>query len=462
MGQNIGNSRSPSRRGNMLHRIAALAVAGVWPAVLCLVGAVPAKADDTDAPPESWSLHGQVTAVEQYHPAFPSPYRGTNSLDPGSRGDETVDLTVFAGVRLWDGGEAYVDPEIDQGFGLSDTIGVAGFPSGEAYKVGSSAPYFRIQRLFFRQTFDLGGDVQKVDPDANQLGGSRTADNLVVTLGKFSVVDIFDTNTYAHDPSQDFLNWALIDSGTFDYAADSWGYSYGIASEWTQSWWTLRAGLFDLSKVPNLENLDTRFQQFQIVGEAEARHTWWGRDGKIKLLGFLTRGRMGDYNDAVALGASTHSTPDTALVRQYRSRPGVSLNFEQALTDDLGLFARAGLNDGSKEAYEFSEINRSVSAGLSLTGASWNRPKDHVGLAGAINGISDAAQRYFAAGGIGILIGDGRLPHYETEDILETYYSFQIADGLEASADYQFIANPAYNADRGPVSVIGLRLHAQI
>src|ERR1700722_5380523 len=229
-------------------------------ALMPLWAAAPALADD-----ETWSVHGQTTFIEEYHPAFSASYSGPNSLSPKSLGNETWDATLFAGARLWDGGEVYADPELDQGFGLSNTIGVAGFPSGEAYKIGSSVPYFRLQRLFFRQTVDLGGDVQRDQPDANQLGGSHTADDLIVTAGKISVVDIFDTNAYAHDPKKDFLNWAAIDSAAYDYAADSWGYSYGVAAEWTQSWWTLRTGLFDLSKVPNEKHLETGFSQFEIV-----------------------------------------------------------------------------------------------------------------------------------------------------------------------------------------------------
>ncbi len=428
-------------------------------AVLLTAGV--AFADDSGAAPEDWSLHVQATFTDQYHPAFRSPYRGRNSLDPGSRGDETLDLTLFAGLRLWDGGEAYVDPEIDQGFGLSDTLGVAGFPSGEAYKIGSAVPYFRVQRLFLRQTFDLGGQAQDIEPDANQLGGTRTADNVVVTLGKLTVTDIFDTNAYAHDPKKDFLNWAIIDAGAFDYAADSWGYSYGIATEWTQSWWTLRAGLFDLSTIPNEPQLETGFEQFELLTEAEERHTLWGEDGKVKLLGFLNRGRMGDYNDAVQLALVTHSTPSTALVRQYASRPGGAINVEQQIDDTLGVFARASLNDGSKEAYEFTEIDKSLSMGVALKGTRWGRQNDTVGVAGEIGGISSSAQAYFAAGGIGILIGDGRLPHYGPEQIAEAYYSAQLTGWLAASADYQFIDNPAFNRDRGPVSVLGARLHAE-
>ncbi len=245
------------------------------------------------AVPEIWSLHGQATFVDQYHPAFHSPFRGTNSLDPGSRGDETFDTTLYAGVELWDGGEAYANPEVEQGFGLSKTVGVAGFPNGEGAKVGAAEPYFRLQRLFFRQTLDLGGEVQNVEAGANQLGGLRTADNLILTAGKFSVTDIFDGNIYAHDSKHDFLNWSVIDGGAFDYAADAWGYSYGGAAEWTQSWWTLRGGIFDLSRIPNSAELVRGFGQFELVAEAEERHELWGQSGKLKVLGFINRGRMG-------------------------------------------------------------------------------------------------------------------------------------------------------------------------
>ncbi|MGA7711744.1 MAG: carbohydrate porin [Rhizomicrobium sp.] len=426
--------------------------------VLCFVVVTTAWADDT---PEDWSLHGQSTITDQYHPAFRSLYSGRNSLDSGSRGDETFDATLFAGVRLWDGGEAYINPEIDQGFGLDDTLGVAGFPSGEAYKLGKSTPYFRLHRLFLRQTFDLGGGDDPVAAGANQLAGAHTVDDLVITAGKISVTDIFDANTYAHDPRNDFLNWSIVDSGAYDYAADSWGYSYGIAGEWTQSCWTFRAGLFDLSRVPNMPALVRGFGQYELVAEAEARHTWWGEPGKLKLLGYFNRGRMGSYNDAVNQALATHGTPNTALVRKAASRPGAALNFEQQISDTFGLFARASLNDGSKEALDFTEINRSLAAGLSLKGEGWGRPNDTVGVAGVVNALSSSARRYFAAGGIGILIGDGQLPHYATENILETYYSGQLTDWLVASADYQFIANPAYNRDRGPVSVLSVRLHTQ-
>ncbi len=412
--------------------------------------------------PETWSLHWQTTFVEQYHPAFRSPYRGDNSLDPASRGDETFDATLFAGVRLWQDGEVYANPEIDQGFGLSNTLGLAGFASGEAYKVGKAEPYLRLQRLFFRQSFDLGGETQTLDAAANQLGGTRSADNLIITAGKFSVGDVFDANSYAHDQRQDFLNWAVIDSGAFDYAADAWGYTYGLAAELTQGAWTLRSGLFDLSRVPNSTQLQRGFGQFEVVGEIEWRSAFFGREGKIKLLSYLNRGRMGRYDDAVQGAKATGGAPDMARVRRTASKAGYGLNLEQPLSDSLALFARLSTSDGSKEAYEFTEINASAAAGLALQGAAWGRPQDTAGLALVVNGLSKAGRRYLAAGGMGILIGDGQLPDYGAEKIAELYYTAPMTNWLFVTGDYQFAANPAYNGARGPVSILALRLHAAL
>jgi high affinity Mn2+ porin len=349
---------------------------------------------------------------------------------------------------------------MDQGFGLSSTLGVAGFPSGEAYKVGSATPYARIPRAFFRQTFNLGGETNKIDGDINQFAGIQTDDRIVLTIGKFGVTDVFDGNKYVHDPRKDFMNWSLIDTGTFDYAADAWGYTYGAAIEWYTGAWTIRGGLFDLSKVPNSSELDPSFAQFQWVGEIEHRHEIWGKPGKVAVTGFLSRGRMGRFDDAVALAQVTGRPADTAFVRSYRGRGGVSFNFEQQVTRDLGIFARAGIADGSMESYEFTDIDRTAAAGLTLSGASWNRPADIFGLAGVVNGASGARRAYLDAGGLGILVGDGRLPNPGFEKIIESYYGFPVL-GWRATVNYQLITNPAFNRDRGPVSVFGGRLRAQ-
>ncbi len=416
--------------------------------------------EDTVQAGTGWQFNGQATYVDQYHPAFTAPYSGPNSLNPASSNDETADITLFAGHRLWQGAEFWINPEIDQGFGLSDTLGVAGFPSGEAYKIGANAPYLRIPRAFVRQVFNLGDDRKAVDAAPNQLAQNVATDNLTLTVGKFSVVDIFDTNSYAHDPRADFSNWALIDGGAFDYAADAWGFTNGVTLEWNTADWTLRGGLFQMSEVPNAKVAGYHFHDFMSVAELEQRHQWLNHPGKIKLLVYADRADMGSYVDALAQSQASGNRPDTALVRQTRTDPGVVVNAEQEVAQNVGLFARVSAHNGSYEAYEFSDIDRSVSAGVVLQGALWGRAADRAGLGAAVNALSGEARQYFAAGGMGILIGDGKLD-YAREQIAEAWYAFKVMDKLTLTADCQRIVNPAYNQDRGPVNVYALRLHAE-
>lgn len=411
---------------------------------------------------KSWGIYGQFTGVFQSHTGFTSPYLGKNSLNPANNNAETTDLTLFAGMRIGNG-EFWLNPEVDQGFGLSNTVGVAGYPSGEAYKVGANAPYLRLPRAFYRQVFNLGGEDQTITAAANQLSRTQSVNNIILTMGKFSVVDIFDTNAYAHDSRSDFLNWSIVDSGAFDYAADAWGFAKGLSLEWTQSNWTLRGGFFDLSKIPNTTVLDPTFTQHEWVAELEERHHFSGHPGKIKLLGFVNRGEMGSYADAVMLAQQTGNTPDTTKVRRYSSQSGAAINIEQELSDDLGAFARISKNTGRNEAFEFTEINQSIVAGLALKGERWGRHDDTFGIAAVTNGLSSDARAYFSAGGIGILIGDGQLIHYGAEKIMESYYSYCVdaLDHLMLTVNYQYIINPAYNQDRGPVSIFGVRVHKE-
>jgi high affinity Mn2+ porin len=417
--------------------------------------------------PDIVNVHGQATFVDQGYPSFRSPYEGTNSLSGGGQNRETFDLTLAVGLKLWQGAEFWTNPEIDQGFGLNDTHGVAGFLSAEAYKLGQADPYARIQRAFVRQTINLGGDTEKVDADFNQFAGSRSTDRLVLTVGRFGVVDIFDTNKYASNPKSDFLNWSLINTGTFDYAGDGWGYTYGAAAEWYQGRWTLRAGVFDLSTSPaggvspTAYGLDSNFQQFQMVGEIEERHELWGQPGKIKITGFLSRGNAGQFSDAIALSQATGLAADINAVRSYTSRPGISMNIEQQVNDNLGVFLRAGWADGNIEPWDFTDIDRTIAAGVSINGKSWGRPDDTIGVAGVINGISAVHVAFLNAGGLGILIGDGQLTNYGLEKIFEAYYSYSLNASSKVSFDYQFVSNPGYNADRGPVNAFAARYHWQ-
>jgi high affinity Mn2+ porin len=413
------------------------------------------------------NFHGQTTFVWQGYPAIRSPYEGPFSLPGSGLGRETFDATLYAGLRLWQGAELWISPEIDQGFGFADTHGVAGFPSGESYKLGSSYPYFRMQRGFLRQTINLGGEVEKVDADISQFAGTRTENRLVLTIGKFAIVDIFDTNKYANSPKTDFLNWSMINTGTFDYAGDGWGYTYGVAGEWYQGSWTLRAGLFDLSATPagggsvNGGSLDPTFQQYAVVAEIEKRYELWGQPGKFKVTGFVNRGRAGRFQDAITLAQITGEPADIIAVRNYTSRPGVSMNLEQQITETVGVFARAGWADGNIEPWDFTDIDRTASGGFSINGKNWGRPDDTVGIAGIVNGISGVHQAFFNAGGLGILIGDGQLPNPGLEKIFEAYYSYALPSDMRVTFDYQFITNPAYNTDRGPVNTFAARFHAQ-
>jgi high affinity Mn2+ porin len=429
-----------------------------------------AKAPDVQGT-DILNFHGDTTLVWQSYPAIRAPYTGPFSLPASGEGRETVTAIFSVGVRLWQGAEVWIDPEIDQGFGLGDTHGVAGFTSGDSYKLGFSYPYARANRYFMRQVINLGGDTEKVEADLNQFEESETANRIVLTAGKFYMMDIFDTNKYANEPRTDFLNWALINNGAFDFGSDAWSDSYGVAAEWYQGNWAFRGGIFDMSQTPAggggdsalSYGLDPTFRQFEWLGEIEYRYSLWSQPGKIKLTGFLIRGDMGNYDDAIALSQATGLDVSDALaaVRTYQSRPGVLLNLEQQLTETVGLFARAGWADGEVEPWDNTDIDRTVSGGVSLNGKPWGRPEDTIGIAGVVNGISSAHIAYFNDGGLGIVIGDGMLPHPGLEQIIETYYSYSVSASTKVSFDYQFINNPAYNTDRGPVNVFAARYHWQ-
>ena len=445
-------------RNTLLSRLAAAAAALLTPMV---VGAAEDARAAPSATPEPWAVHFQVTNILQYYPAFHSAYQGPQSFKPQATRGNTVDATLYVGVRPWAGGEIWGNLEMYQGFAPNNTLGAAGYVNGDGAKVGRGHPYARIARLFLRQTFDRGGGADDQDADLNQLASHRTKDRLVITAGKLNTTDVFDTNKYAHDPRHDFLNWSAITAGSFDYAADAWGYTYGLAAEDYLGDWALRAGVFDLSIVPNNATLTSDFSQFQLVGEVERKTAFAGRPGAIRLGGFVTRGRMGRYDDAVSLAKATGRPADTGAVRRYRSRPGVYLNVEQEVADGVGLFGRLGWSDGRYESYEYTDIDRTAQAGVSVSGQRWGRKDDTAAIAVVTNQLSGAGHRYLDAGGLGILVGDGRLTHAGSEDIVEGYYSVSVVKGMTLTLDDQFVGHPAYNRDRGPVNVISLRLHLE-
>ncbi|NVO17387.1 MAG: carbohydrate porin [Rhodoplanes sp.] len=410
---------------------------------------------------ENWNIHGQFTAIGQAYPSFRSPYEGTNSLTGSRQFKNTVSATAFLGVRPWEGTEIYLNPELMQGSGLSDTYGLGAYSNGEAQKSGFPMPRANIARVFVRQTFGLGGEQETVEDGPNQLAGKRDVSRITVTAGKMSVIDLFDANSFSHDPRVDFMNWNMYCCGSYDLTMDKVGYTWGAAAELNQKRWAFRVGYFLLPAVSNVNNFDVHMpDQGQYLAELELRYSLFDQPGKLRFLGYLNRGMLGSYAEATAIALQTGMPADIVATRAVRNNYGFVVNAEQAITDDLGVMARASWGAGQTEKMGWTDSDESIMVGGVLKGTSWGRPNDKIGLGGVIDGLSPEGRAFFAAGGMGILIGDGML-NYRTERVLETYYSYNLSPGMALTFDYQFVVNPAYNADRGPVSLFAARLHGE-
>jgi high affinity Mn2+ porin len=424
-------------------------------------GSGAAREPDRPAAPQQnrWNIHAQDTYVEQGYAAFRSPYEGTNSLSGASQVKNTVSSTVFVDSRLWAGADLYFDPEIDQGFGLNDTHGVAAFPNGEAQKASFPMPRLAIDRLVIRQVFDLGGAETMVKDGPNQLAGMSDISRVTVVMGRLAVTDYFDANTYANDPRTNFLNWNAYGAGGYDWTMDELSWTWGALADLNQKDWAFRAGYFLLPTVSSTNTFDMHIpERGQYAAELEWRYSLFSQPGKLRLFGWVNHGTVGGYAAALALPPTTPGYPDITLTRQVRTNPGVVLNAEQAITDDLGVFSRASWSPGRVEILGGTDCSESWSLGGVLKGKSWGRPNDNIGVAGVVGGLSPVARAYFAAGGLGILIGDGALD-YRAEQALEAYYAYAVQKWATLSFDYQLVVNPAYNADRGPVSIYAVRIH---
>jgi high affinity Mn2+ porin len=416
-----------------------------------------ANAEDTTA-------RFQSTYVWQRKPAFPADYSGTNSLSPElEKRSYTLSATAYLGTRLWQGGELYFNPEVIMSQSLSNLTGLGGLTNGENQKGGGSDPTFYLARLFIRHTWGLGGDQDKVESAFNQMAGLTYKRRVVLTVGKLGLIDIFDNNSFSHDPRTQFLNWSLITYGAFDFAANQRGYSDGMALEYYDEDWALRIGRFEQPKESNGLPLDSQIMvHYGDQVELEHDHEISGQPGRLRLLTFRNKARMGGFQDALDYwnAHAQAGVPDVANVRKDQSKVGFGASLEQNISRDIGLFVRASRNDGGTETYAFAEIESSISGGAVVKGTSWGRADDTVGIAYVQNGLSSVHQQYLAIGGLGFFIGDGRI-NYQPEKILEGYYSLNMVKNVWFSLDYQHIINPAYNADRGPVRIYGARLHLE-
>src|ERR1017187_2465986 len=435
---------------------------------------LPAPTIETSAaaPAQNWNWHVQNTDIVQGYPGFSSKYSGPNSLPSGGETRETVSLDLLGGVRLWRGAEAHIDGMMYQGFGVDNARGVDGFPNGEAFRLGTDVPNGTISRLFIRQTFGFGGEQEDVPDDQLTHAGKQDVSRLTLTVGKMSVKDIFDNNAYANDPRTQFMNWALMANEAWDYPADALGYTTGLAVELNQPKWTLRYGFFQMPRFSNSLTGDDRLLKWPFDGSAqdgplldawgmvtefERRFSLNNHPGAIRFLAYLNRANMGNYQDAVN-NATPTSPADITASAVFRYKYGFGVNLEQEIAKNVGVFSRLGWSDGQNQGCVFSDVDYTATAGISIKGEAWQRPDDTLGLAGVLNGISKVHQEFLAAGGTGILAGDGNL-NYGWEKILETYYDFKIWKSVHCSFDYQFITDPAFNRDRGPVSVFSARVH---
>ncbi len=407
----------------------------------------------------NWLANFQATYIWQRHPGFEAAYTGPHSLLPVNESGYTLTSTLFVGFRPWSGAELFFNPETIQSVELSNLTGLGGESNGENQKSGSQLPIVYLARLFLRQTFDLGGAESRPEAEQNRFASKLTSRHLVLTLGYLAVTDIFDDSAYSHDPRASFINWALWTYGSSDFAADSRGYTLGAALELYWDNWAFRLGRFAQPLEPNGLALDFNLiAHFGDALEVEHRHTLLGRPGKVRIDGFHNRANMGAFQDALDFAQQNGGTPDVANVRKTQSKFALGLNVEQAITNDVGLFARLSWNDGRTETYAYAEIERSFTLGAVVSGGPWHRPDDLVGIALAIDGISPVHRTYLGAGGLGFFIGDGQLT-YGVEQIAEAFYSARLFPGMWFSLDGQFIVDPAYNRDRGPVKFLGCRFH---
>jgi hypothetical protein len=402
----------------------------------------------------------QSTYVWQNKPGFASPYAGANSLTGRPETSYTWTLTAYLGWRPWTGGEIYFNAEGIQGRALSNVTGLGGLSNGELQRsAGSDLRLYRA-RLFYRHTVGLGGGREAVDADQNQLAGAVEKRRFVLTAGNLSVSDVFGVSEITGDARTQFLNWASLDHGHFDYAADARGFSWGLVGELVWDHWSVRAGRFLQPKTSNGLPLDRRFlRRHGDQVEVERRHTLFGQPGQWSALVFRNVATMAAFRDALA-AAPPGTAPALDAARRTQAKVGFGVAFEQSLAEDLRVLARGGAHDGRTESYAFTQIDRSFYTAAALRGDRWGRAQDHLGVAWARNALSREHREYLGRGGLGFFLGDGRLD-YAPERIVETYYRWSATPQAAISLNWQHIADPGYNRDRGPVDIFSVRLHIE-
>jgi high affinity Mn2+ porin len=433
---------------------------------------------------ENWNAYGQFTYISSWKRPFSAPYTDLNgsngSLLPGAERSFTGSFTLFFGLRLWKGGEAYLVPEVISEQPLSKLRGIGGaIQNFELQKTGSTTPQVYRSRTYLRQTINLGGQRISKSSDPMQLATTVDSRRVVLTAGNFTILDVFDKNNVSWDPRQTFLNMAFMTYASWDFPSDARGYSWGGTAELIWDSWAARLGRITPPQEPNELQIDFRIWKFygdQL--ELEHDHVLFGRPGAVRLLGYRNRVDTGRFDEAIAAfeanpslnaaacgnrynyGSTNMNAPDLCWVRRPNLKLGIGINLEQYITADIGMFLRAMYSDGQTEVDAYNPADRSLSIGAVAKGGAWNRPFDVTGVGFGMSWISAEHARYLALGGVDGFIGDGAL-RQAAEGIVEIFYSYNLAKAIWLSPDYQHLWNPGYNADRGPVDIFGARIHAE-
>jgi len=409
---------------------------------------------------DRFTIHAQTTVITQWKPAFKAKYSDANSLISHSETQRSSTATLYLGTRLWKGASVYLNPEVAGGSGLSGSLGVGASSNGETYRIDNGSPKFELARLFITQIIPLTKETQYQESDLNKLGGKIPTSYLALTVGKICVTDFFDLNKYSHDPRTQFMSWALMNNGSWDFPANTSGYTPSIVLEYITPENEWRAAFSLEPKVANTMAMNWNVSRTgAYMLEYTHNYTLNNKKGALRLVSYYNLAHMGNYNQSILLNPNA---PNILSTEAYgHSKYGFGINCEQEITKEMGLFLRAGWNDGNNETWAYTEIDRTVSLGISSNGKNWKRPNDNVGLAYIVSGLSVPHRNYLRAGGLGFELGDGTL-NYSPEQLTELYYSMELIKNLYLSGTYQFTLNPGYNKDRGPVNVFSLRVHMAI
>ncbi len=455
--------------GRSLRSLPLLLILAVWTASAQGGDTPSATARDSAATANSpfWSrfwLSFQANFIRQQHPTFPAKYSGVNSFQPDAEHATSRVETLYTGFQITQRLEFLADFESAGGAGLSNALGIAGFTNVDVVRNPTLGETPYVSRVMLHFTVPLSRQTAEATRSPLSLAGTVPARRLEFRLGKMSTVDFFDLNGVGSDSHLQFMNWALVNNGAYDYAADTRGYTYGLVAEYYDGPWAARFGEMLMPTVANGITLDwniarARGENFELERHAELlpKH-----ETIVRALSFVNHANMGSYRDAInGYLAGKDPVPDITLYRkQGRVKYGFGLNMEQELTSLWRAFGRLGWNDGRNESFAYTEIDRTAEVGSDFRGKPWGRPEDKVGAAFVANGISGDHRRYLALGGLGFILGDGGL-NYGLEKIFETYYTVHIWRGISFAVDYQHVTNPGYNQDRGPASVLGFRVHIE-